>query len=144
MYGRGAEEAIVFFNSCMSLPSPLEFPRLPLQSAASCPSLIPSEAVPSPSGMAQDFTMTLSNIQGVRQISSSLWAGLCLETTCGECDWKKREAYGVFASSWAKTDECFCSRIGVNGWLKPVWVFYLLRIHWLLTITMSACYDIKI
>ncbi|XP_015250226.1 PREDICTED: plexin-D1 isoform X1 [Cyprinodon variegatus] len=34
-----------------------------LESAASCPSLIPSDAPPSPSGMAQDFTMNLKNIQ---------------------------------------------------------------------------------
>ncbi|MED6253976.1 hypothetical protein ATANTOWER_010640, partial [Ataeniobius toweri] len=34
-----------------------------LESDASCPILTPSEAPPSPSGMAQDFTMILSNIQ---------------------------------------------------------------------------------
>ncbi|XP_072222407.1 plexin-D1 [Leuresthes tenuis] len=34
-----------------------------LESAASCPSLVPSEVPPSPSGTAQDFTLSLSNIQ---------------------------------------------------------------------------------
>ncbi|XP_038578173.1 plexin-D1 [Micropterus salmoides] len=34
-----------------------------LENAASCPSLVASEVPPSPSGMAQDFTVSISNIQ---------------------------------------------------------------------------------
>lgn len=55
--------AIVFFPVCHFLPL---HPTSP-QNAASCPSLVASEVPPSPSGMAQDFTISLSNIQEVRQ-----------------------------------------------------------------------------
>uniref|UniRef100_A0A8C4EMU7 Plexin D1 n=1 Tax=Dicentrarchus labrax TaxID=13489 RepID=A0A8C4EMU7_DICLA len=41
-----------------------------LENAASCPSLVASEVPPSPSGMAQDFTLSLSNIKEVRQTTS--------------------------------------------------------------------------
>lgn len=47
----------------------------PPQSAASCPSLLASEVPPAPSGTAQDFTLSLRNVQEVRQTTSSrLWS----------------------------------------------------------------------
>ncbi|KAK2851599.1 hypothetical protein Q5P01_007875 [Channa striata] len=39
-----------------------------LENAASCPSLVASEVPPSPSGMAQDFTLSLRNIQEGAQL----------------------------------------------------------------------------
>ncbi|XP_014888891.1 plexin-D1 isoform X1 [Poecilia latipinna] len=46
-----------------------------LESAASCPSLIPSEVPPSPSGMAQDFIVNLSNIQGTEKLECDFGIG---------------------------------------------------------------------
>lgn len=43
------------------------------QSAASCPSLLASDVPPAPSGTARDFTLSLRNVQEVRQTSSSAW-----------------------------------------------------------------------
>lgn len=42
-----------------------------LQSATSCPSLLPSEVPPAPSGTAQDFTLSLRNVQEVQQTTLS-------------------------------------------------------------------------
>lgn len=42
-----------------------------LQSATSCPSLLPSEVPPAPSGMAQDFALSLRNVQEVQQTTLS-------------------------------------------------------------------------
>lgn len=44
---------------------------IPPQNAVSCPSLVASDVPPSPSEMVQDFTLSLSNIQEVRQTTSS-------------------------------------------------------------------------
>lgn len=92
------------------------------QNAASCPSLIASEVPPSPSGMAQDFTLSLSNIQEVRQTTSSMWLDF-VQTACCENDWRKKEkaeAYGVFASSWVKHRWIFeCCDLG--QWMSKTW-----------------------
>lgn len=72
------------------------------QSAASCPSLMASDVPPAPSGTAQDFTLSLRNVQEVGQTTSRRVAALGLGPThaCCETDWNQAETYGVFTSSW--------------------------------------------
>lgn len=74
------------------------------QSTASCPSLLASDVPPAPSGTAQDFTLSLRNVQEVRQTTSKRVAALGLGPThtCCENDWNQAETYGVFASSWVR------------------------------------------
>lgn len=97
----------------MSLPASSASP----QNAASCPSLVASEVPPSPSGMAQDFTVALSNIQEVRQPTRSSKVELdSVQDACCENDWrgwgsggggaggkKNEEAYGVFCIKLGST-----------------------------------------
>uniref|UniRef100_A0A1A7YEL5 Plexin D1 n=1 Tax=Iconisemion striatum TaxID=60296 RepID=A0A1A7YEL5_9TELE len=52
-----------------------------LESAASCPSLIASDVPPSPSGAAQDFTLSLSNIQEREKLECDFGANQRYEAT---------------------------------------------------------------
>lgn len=99
------------------------------QNAASCPSLVASEVPPSPSGMAQDFTLSLSNIQEVWQTNLQLWSltWTLSKIACCENDWNKTEAYGVFASSWVKHRWIFvCCHLG--HWMSKteIWAISML------------------
>ncbi|MEQ2220738.1 hypothetical protein ILYODFUR_008511 [Ilyodon furcidens] len=71
-----------------------------LESDASCPILTPSEAPPSPSGMAQDFTMILSNIQERERL---------------ECDFGTEPRYEAI---WLDNSTVKCS--GVTLTRKPL------------------------
>ncbi|KAF3860638.1 hypothetical protein F7725_000893 [Dissostichus mawsoni] len=52
-----------------------------LENAASCPSLVASEVPPSPSEMAQDFTLSLSNIQENEELECDFGTGQRYEAT---------------------------------------------------------------
>ncbi|KAM6925355.1 plexin-D1 [Xenentodon cancila] len=64
-----------------------------LESAASCPRLVPSQVPPSPSGMAQDFTLSLSNIQ---------------ERETLECDFGTA---GRYEATWLNNSTVKCSGV---------------------------------
>ncbi|KAM4562125.1 plexin-D1 [Odontesthes bonariensis] len=64
-----------------------------LESAATCPSLVPSEVPPSPSGMAQDFTLSLSNIQEREKL---------------ECDFGTEQRY---EATWLDNSTVKCSGV---------------------------------
>ncbi|XP_049437468.1 plexin-D1 [Epinephelus fuscoguttatus] len=67
-----------------------------LESAASCPSLIASEVPPSPSEMAQDFTLSLSNIQ---------------EGEALECDFGTEQRY---EATWLNSSTVKCSGVTLS------------------------------
>ncbi|XP_029973726.1 plexin-D1 [Salarias fasciatus] len=64
-----------------------------LESAASCPSLVASEVPPAPSGAAQDFTLTLSNVQEMEKL---------------ECDFGTEQRY---EASWLNGSTVKCSGV---------------------------------
>lgn len=96
------------------------------QNAASCPSLVPLEVPPSPSGMAQDFTLSLSNIQEVRQTSLQLWSWtwtLSKLHVVKMIGIKQRHMVG-FASSWVKHRWKFvCCYSG--QWMSETWMWVI-------------------
>ncbi|XP_047460052.1 plexin-D1 [Mugil cephalus] len=67
-----------------------------LESAASCPSLVASEVPPSPSGMAQDFTISLSNIQEGESL---------------ECDFETEQRY---EATWLDSSTVKCSAVTLS------------------------------
>lgn len=67
-----------------------------LENAASCPSLIASEVPPSPSGMAQDFTLSLSNIQEGEEL---------------ECDFGTEQRY---EATWLNSSTVKCSGVTLS------------------------------
>ncbi|CAG6021626.1 unnamed protein product [Menidia menidia] len=64
-----------------------------LENATSCPSLVPLEVPPSPSGMAQDFTLLLSNIQEGKKL---------------ECDFGTEQRYEAV---WLNNTTVKCSGV---------------------------------
>ncbi|XP_044067900.1 plexin-D1 [Siniperca chuatsi] len=67
-----------------------------LENAASCPSLVASEVPPSPSGMAQDFTVSLSNIQEGEEL---------------ECDFGTEQRY---EATWLNSSTVKCSVVTLS------------------------------
>ncbi|XP_041655556.1 plexin-D1 [Cheilinus undulatus] len=67
-----------------------------LENAASCPSLVASEVPPSPSGMAQDFTLSLSNIQEGENL---------------ECDFGTEQRY---EATWLNSSTVRCSGVTLS------------------------------
>ncbi|CAJ1084926.1 plexin-D1 [Xyrichtys novacula] len=67
-----------------------------LENAASCPSLVASEVPPSPSGMAQDFTLSLSNIQEGEKL---------------ECDFGTEQQY---EATWLNSTTIKCSGVTLS------------------------------
>ncbi|KAM8755047.1 plexin-D1 [Acanthopagrus schlegelii] len=67
-----------------------------LENAASCPSLVASEVPPSPSGMAQDFTLSLSNIQEGEEL---------------ECDFGTDQRY---KAAWLSSSTVKCSEVTLS------------------------------
>ncbi|XP_076596651.1 plexin-D1 [Chaetodon auriga] len=67
-----------------------------LENAASCPSLIASEVPPSPSGMAQDFVLSLSNIQEGEEL---------------ECDFGTEQRY---EATWLNSSTVKCSGVTLS------------------------------
>ncbi|KAG7228117.1 hypothetical protein INR49_013400 [Caranx melampygus] len=67
-----------------------------LENAASCPSLVASEVPPSPSEMAQDFTLSLSNIQEGERL---------------ECDFGTEQRY---AATWVNNTTVKCSGVTLS------------------------------
>ncbi|KAE8293639.1 Plexin-D1 Precursor [Larimichthys crocea] len=67
-----------------------------LENAASCPSLVASEVPPSPSGMAQDFTLSLSNIQEGEEL---------------ECDFGTEQQY---EATWLNSSTVKCSGVTLS------------------------------
>ncbi|XP_070766265.1 plexin-D1 [Enoplosus armatus] len=67
-----------------------------LENAASCPSLVASEVPPSPSGMAQDFTVSLSNIQEGEEL---------------ECDFGTEQRY---KATWLNSSTVKCSGVTLS------------------------------
>lgn len=64
-----AEELLYFLTPVCHFLSPRPSS---LQNASSCPSLLASEVPPAPSGTAQDFTLSLRNVQEVQQTLSHI------------------------------------------------------------------------
>ncbi|XP_060912866.1 plexin-D1 [Labrus mixtus] len=71
-----------------------------LENAASCPSLVPSEVPPSPSGMAQDFTLSLSNIQEGEKL---------------ECDFGREQRYEAM---WLNSSTVKCSGVTLSTYQR--------------------------
>ncbi|XP_041859634.1 plexin-D1 [Melanotaenia boesemani] len=67
-----------------------------LENTASCPSLLPPEVPPSPSGMAQDFTLSLSNIQEKDNL---------------ECDFGTEQRY---EATWLDNSTVKCSGVTLS------------------------------
>ncbi|XP_063320866.1 plexin-D1 [Pelmatolapia mariae] len=67
-----------------------------LENAASCPSLVSSEVPPSPSGMVQDFTLSLSNIQENEKL---------------ECDFGTEQRY---KATWLNSTTVKCSGVTLS------------------------------
>ncbi|XP_030588633.1 plexin-D1 [Archocentrus centrarchus] len=67
-----------------------------LENAASCPSLVSSEVPPSPSGMVQDFTLSLSNIQENEKL---------------ECDFGTEQRY---EATWLNSTTVKCSGVTLS------------------------------
>ncbi|XP_026187481.1 plexin-D1 [Mastacembelus armatus] len=71
-----------------------------LENAASCPSLVPSEVPPSPSGMAQDFTLSLSNMQEGEEL---------------DCDFGMEQRY---EATWLNSSTIKCSGVTLSTNLR--------------------------
>ncbi|XP_035511823.1 plexin-D1 [Morone saxatilis] len=67
-----------------------------LENATSCPSLVASEVPPSPSGMAQDFTLSLNNIKEGEEL---------------ECDFGTEQRY---EASWLNSSTVKCSGVTLS------------------------------
>ncbi|KAM3618334.1 uncharacterized protein V6R79_019210 [Siganus canaliculatus] len=67
-----------------------------IENAASCPSLVASEVPPSPSGMAQDFTLSLSNIQEGEEL---------------ECDFGTEQRY---EATWLNSSTVKCNGVKLS------------------------------
>ncbi|XP_074537799.1 plexin-D1 [Halichoeres trimaculatus] len=80
-----------------------------LENAASCPSLVPLDVPPSPSGMAQDFTLSLSNIQEGEKL---------------ECDFGTEQRYEAV---WLNNTTIKCS--GVTLSTNQMSQIYLLNLR---------------
>lgn len=93
-----------FSNSSMSLPAPSP------QNAASCPRLVATDVPPSPSGMAQDFTLSLNNVQEVRQTTEPHLERVQKNMHVVRMSGMKQRTYGVFASSRVKHRWMFVCR----------------------------------
>lgn len=99
----------------------------PFQNAASCPSLVATAVPPSSSGTTQDFTLSLSNIQEVRQTATSAPFHFGGGGTWNLSSIHVVKLIGIkqthmvyLLQAELNTDGCRCVVIWVNEWAKSV------------------------